>query len=57
MNFANSQNLVHCSCCNAIYDKTAEWVRGYYQGTSCNFIPAITVKENSCPICGNDNHE
>ena len=57
MNFANSHNLVRCGCCDAIYDKTVKWVRGYYQGTSCDFTPAIPVRENSCPVCGKVNNE
>lgn len=51
----NSHNLVRCKCCNALYDQTIKWVRGYYQGTSSNFTTTGSVKESSCPVCGKEN--
>ena len=52
MQCANQHNLVRCSNCDAIYDKTIQWVRGRYDGTSSTFRTSSTVRENSCPICG-----
>ena len=52
MNWKNSENLMRCTNCNALFDKTVKWARGYYEGTSDYFTQVATVKENSCPICG-----
>lgn len=52
---ANSENLIRCSNCNALYDKTIKWGYGYYQGTSDTFTFTSTVKENHCPICNKEN--
>lgn len=54
MNVANQHNLVRCGSCDALYDKTAKWVRGYSHGTSSEFTVTGAVKENSCPVCGKE---
>ena len=54
MNVANQHNLVRCGSCDALYDKTAKWVRGYSHGTSGEFTVTGAVKENSCPVCGKE---
>lgn len=48
----NAKNLVRCNNCSALYDKTLKWVRGYYEGTSSIFVSTETVRDNSCPVCG-----
>lgn len=50
----NSDNLIRCDCCNALYDKTIKWVRGYYHGTSTAFTATLRIKDNSCPVCGKE---
>ena len=52
MDCANQKNLVRCGSCDALYDKTLKWVRGYSHGTSEDFTVTSKVKENSCPVCG-----
>jgi len=54
MKVASQHNLVRCEVCDAIYDKTAKWVRGYSRGTSNEFTTTGTVKEKSCPVCGKE---
>lgn len=55
MHVANRNNLIKCTRCDAIYDRTVKWRRGYYHGTSNQFTQTSTVKENTCPICGKEN--
>lgn len=50
----NSHNLVRCGCCNALYDKTVKWVRGYYHGTSEDFTTVSKIKDGVCPVCGKE---
>lgn len=52
MNVANASNLIRCSGCAALYDKTISWARGYYNGTSPNFTAVSLVEQGNCPICG-----
>lgn len=52
----NSNNLVRCNCCNALYDKTVKWVRGYYQGTSEDFTETSKIKDDCCPVCGKESN-
>lgn len=52
MNYANSNNLVKCSHCTALYDSTLSWARGYYSGTTTFFSPTQTVPTGCCPVCG-----
>jgi rubredoxin len=48
----NKNNIVRCSNCGAIYDKTLKWSRGYYQGeTSDYFVITGKLKECACPVC------
>lgn len=54
MNVANQHDLVRCDCCDALYDKTAKWVRGYSHGTSNEFTVTRKIKENLCPVCGKE---
>ena len=54
MFFANQHNLVRCDGCDALYDKTAKWVRGYTRGTTGEFTATSKVKHNCCPVCGKE---
>jgi len=48
-------NLIVCGNrhCEAQYDPTRRWSRGYYsEGTDGKFNPSYNVPEKSCPVCG-----
>jgi hypothetical protein len=55
MTYSNQHNLVRCKCCDALYDKTVRWARGSYVGTSNAFLTSFNVRENHCPVCGEEN--
>ena len=54
MKYLNA-DLVKCSGCTALYDRTLTWERGYYAGTSENFTTVSRVKPGCCPVCGKSN--
>lgn len=45
-------NMKHCVHCDALYAANQKWVKGYYHGTSSEFITTQIVKDEHCPICG-----
>lgn len=55
MKYANSDRLIKCNGCQALYDKTLSWERGYYNGTSNNFVCMTKINMGCCPMCGNKN--
>lgn len=46
-------SLVHCRRCDARFDPSVEWVRGYApkNDTSGAFTVTGTVAPGDCPIC------